>query len=142
MATVNKVLYTAEDKKGVSFTIECEDSQVLERLSALMLPYYQDSEEPKSCEPPVTNLGPTTYRPVTICNQTFLWPEWLKGKYIAMDKTGYWYVFEDLPALRPVTWQSEFDRFSELRPKLFNIFLPTINSDNWNETLTENPWNG
>lgn len=69
------------------------------------------------------------------------WPEWLKAKYIAMDRCGTWHAFasdELFANTNTGRWQS--GSFSMPLPEYMVAFEPPHNErDRWQHSLISNP---
>lgn len=68
------------------------------------------------------------------------WPKWLIAPWIAMDESGNWYSYSDVPSLGGSSWiigPGELGRLSNL----LQDFTPPpgFTADNWRESKLKNP---
>lgn len=68
------------------------------------------------------------------------WPSWLKAGWIAMDKDGQWYAYNDEPVIDDAAeyWFADADYGEALiDPDMFRFDPPTC--DDWRTSLRQNP---
>ena len=79
--------------------------------------------------------------PKIIVRQDWQWPEWLKAPWIAMDKSGDWYAFNERPVIEQqssICWKPQTDSgCSTLDPSMYAINLPAC--EDWTKSLRQNP---
>lgn len=79
----------------------------------------------------------TSQRITITIQKAWVWPEWLKAGWIAMDSDGFWYMYEMRPQITSATWQNHGGTMINLSDKFFD-FTPPYCSD-WQLSLHRNP---
>lgn len=79
--------------------------------------------------------------PCLIVKKDWVWPDWLKAGWIAMDEDGEWYAYNETPRLRESTWHPVLSRgaadMTYLGVDLLRFDPPKC--DDWKKSLRANP---
>ena len=72
-----------------------------------------------------------------ILRHKFVWPTWLKCRYIAMDSDDRWFGYNGEPELQETIWSSKTEGGSVLTGDFFDFTPPHVTD--WKESKMKNP---